>query len=167
MSFAIPATGSWPSSIYSGLVPTAYIRGGDSATSGPAAILVADRYVRAHSMRTILSDGQEIDPTSTYSTILETSSYISEEGQGLEMLWDGVAASGTTSIRVTLTYASSGLTDVTTDTNTSSTRTIRQKALVSTNYTSGRVAIKVEALNTSVNGTYYGVTIQETSLTSI
>lgn len=165
MSFTIPAFGAFPRRLFYALTALGHIRSGDSTDSGIKGVLLADRWVRAHAMRVFFSHGREHDVSApTYEPYTDSAGFILEEGEGVDLVWDAIATTGTTNVRVTLTYSSSGLTDTQTVSTSGAARTVRKDALVLVNYTGGEVTISIDVSNTSSDGTMHGCALQGRSL---
>lgn len=168
MAFTIPTLSEWPVYIREGVVSLAPVQAGTSRPSGPSALIVADKWVRAHALRTICGSGMYRDVNSTgFVLILSMLGVISDYAEDLEMIWDHKETSGTTAIQVNITYRSTGLTDSNTIVAASGTRVVTKHPLSLPNYVAGPVTVLVYVKNTASNGDHYGITLQETSLTSI
>lgn len=166
----LPTELQWPYQMFNGLITLATIRSGALVPFyGPAALIVADRWVRVHAQRTPASSGtREQLNWSSYVHILSLVGYFSPESEGFEFLWDIAAASGSTFMRMSVTYQTSGLTDVWIGSGGSPVRDIyRVTGLTLPNYIPGPFIAKIEVGNSSSNGYHYGLTLVEIPLTSI
>lgn len=169
MAFApLPTEAGWPYTLKDGLVSLGAVASGSADLVGPSGIIEADRWVRVHAQRTVCSSGIDYDIASaSYVHLTTLAGYISTEAIGLEAVWDSSAYLGVTSIRISITYQSSGLTDINVLNNSSTTPLVQVLPLTVPNYVQGAFIAKIEVLNSLVFGWHYGITLTEIPLTTI
>jgi hypothetical protein len=106
--------------------------------------------------------------TTGYATTATLGGFIGADGVGLDIIgaWETGSAS-TTTLKITITYKSTGLSDVITLSSATVGVVVTSTTPSLTNYVEGECLLIIEAKNTVADSTLYGVEIRQTPLLTL